>query len=83
MEIKLDHPVTTTPLVFLDQLSPKHPKSHNIEPNRLASPGGNSSPPGSSSEKPRKKPRTSYFYPRRLAVQPIPPGASSNKPKIG
>jgi len=54
MEIKLDHPLTTTPLVFLDQLNPKHPKSHKIEPNRLASPGGNSSPPGSSLEKPKK-----------------------------
>ncbi|QCD99401.1 hypothetical protein DEO72_LG7g682 [Vigna unguiculata] len=54
MENKLELPVTTIPLFFPDQLNPKHPKSPEIEPNRLASPSGNSSPPGSSSAKPRK-----------------------------
>jgi len=49
MENKLELPVTIIPLFFPDQLNPKHPKSPEIEPNRLASPGENSSPPGGSS----------------------------------
>jgi len=52
MTIKLKHLLTTTPHVFLNQFPPGRPKSQKIKLHRLASLGGNSSPPGSSKKNP-------------------------------
>jgi len=54
MTIKLKHLLTTTPRVFVNQFPLGRPKSQKIKLHRLASPGRNSSPPGSSTENPEK-----------------------------
>jgi len=55
MTIKLKHLLTTTPSVFLNQFPQRRPKSQRIKLHRLASPGRNSSPPGSSIENPETR----------------------------